>query len=299
MGRIVQIICGCVLAAALGAAKTQPASASSRGPQVAQSAAKLAASVSAAEASDARDTQRAEADLKAQQEMARWALGMFVASGLSVLLGAVSVGLIYSTFQQTRRAADSADEMAKDTKIATQAARDSVDHQREMDRARMRPWLSVTMHGPYLDHAEVEHAVRSTGKNSKFVPIKAAAHVANLGDVPAVIRSHKTWVIPTEHAVLIKPDDWEVADFAPLARGETYLAAPPMQHGIGLLSMDTGYGASLYHMHPTPIVGWVRYEDTLGKLREHGYGFLPGGINALAFSRWGGDQYNYDREIGS
>lgn len=130
MGRMLQVICGCLLAVALGASQAQststgdgvspPQQGQSRTGEnllVAESNARLGGHLEAAN----RETQRAEADLKAQQEMARWALGMFIASSVSVVIGAVGVALIYITFQQTRVAATAAREGVKDLRAQTRA----------------------------------------------------------------------------------------------------------------------------------------------------------------------------------
>lgn len=138
MGRILLSICAVVVAVGLGAGQDQPMDARQGGQQSAQqdqasAAKKMPIAPTAArpghdleadqnDADARRETERADADLKAQKEMARWALGMFIASAFSVVIGAVGVGLIYTTFQQTHRAATSAEEIVTVT-------RESAGHQ--------------------------------------------------------------------------------------------------------------------------------------------------------------------------
>jgi hypothetical protein len=52
------------------------------------------------------ETHRECKDLRAQQEMAHWALWMTVMTGLSAVVGAVAAVLIYKTFHQTRTSAE-------------------------------------------------------------------------------------------------------------------------------------------------------------------------------------------------
>jgi hypothetical protein len=79
---------------------------------------------------------RAEDDLKAQQDMAKWAMWMFVAAGLTVLLTMIGILLIWRTLihtrraskyagvgaRQARRAAIASDRMAEEATKATLAA---------------------------------------------------------------------------------------------------------------------------------------------------------------------------------
>ena len=68
-----------------------------------------------------REQDRAERDVVAQNEMALWALGMLVVTGLGVLLSGAAVWLLWRTLQRTS-------DIARDTKITADAAAHSVKH---------------------------------------------------------------------------------------------------------------------------------------------------------------------------
>lgn len=51
-----------------------------------------------------REEWRAESDLQAQRQMAKWTFGMFIVSGLGVVIGAVGLWALFSTLKLTREA---------------------------------------------------------------------------------------------------------------------------------------------------------------------------------------------------
>ena len=97
-------------------------------------------------AEDEQKTKREEADLQAQKDMADWARRMFWATVLSVIaafLGVAATGvgiyLIWKTLGETKRAADSAADMAVQAREATQAAFESAD----LARKQLYPIVKV------------------------------------------------------------------------------------------------------------------------------------------------------------
>ena len=78
----------------------------------------------------AQESQRAEYDLKAQQEMADWAFWMIVASVAAVVVTATGVVYVAATLGQTRK--------------GVKAAVDVVDVTREMGQRQMRAYVGVT-----------------------------------------------------------------------------------------------------------------------------------------------------------
>ena len=77
-------------------------------------------------ATDELSIQRREgreiADLTAQQEMARWALWMVCLAGVAILVNAATVGLLWFTFRETRRATTAAKVNAEAALAAAAAA---------------------------------------------------------------------------------------------------------------------------------------------------------------------------------
>lgn len=70
----------------------------------------------------AEQTQRERRDVSAQEDMAYWAGAMFWAAFAQAVFSAVGIVLIYVTFREARRAADSGDKMAAEAASATAAA---------------------------------------------------------------------------------------------------------------------------------------------------------------------------------
>lgn len=100
----------------------------------------------AEESTQARENERArnEADLRAQQEMARWSYWMMVFSGAAVALTGVGVILIWRTLLYTRDAAKAAADAVKEAENATAAARDSVKETKRLGEAQARAYLNIT-----------------------------------------------------------------------------------------------------------------------------------------------------------
>jgi hypothetical protein len=68
------------------------------------------------------ENERAQRDLQAQQDMAKWAEKLFWATVASLLLTLAGIFLIWRTLVHTRRAANASDQMATQTVVATNAA---------------------------------------------------------------------------------------------------------------------------------------------------------------------------------
>lgn len=95
-----------------------------------------------------RDDQ-ADRDLRAQEEMARWAFWMFVATTATVLISAAGLILIWRTLLHTGRAANHAKDMLDEARITTAAAQLSAQASLKMANAE-RAWLigDEFHHGP-------------------------------------------------------------------------------------------------------------------------------------------------------
>lgn len=108
-----------------------------------------------------REEQRAEEDLRAQKDMARWALALLV---ITFLLGGITVGVtLYGVF------------LVRDT---LQANRDAVDVAREANRLAAdsrRAWLSI----------EEASLTFPTELTEDYFVMTPRTRVKNLGDVPA------------------------------------------------------------------------------------------------------------------
>ena len=84
---------------------------------------------------------RDSADLRAQQEMARWAFWIALVSGASVFLTAIGLALIGGTLMYTKQAAIHAGEAVGEARNATKAAQDAIEVTRQIGLNQMRPWV--------------------------------------------------------------------------------------------------------------------------------------------------------------
>lgn len=199
MGRTLQITCGIVLAVGLLGAtqasdngqenQTSADSRETSATENVQVAADLGRIASALEAQNANDDpEREQRDLNAQEGMAQWAKWMFWAATAQVLLSAVGIGLIYVTFQQTRRAADAADLMVKESAAATKAAQAAVEVTRlsaeaakeaaMVSTATQRPWVKASI--------EVSQVVLEVQEGA-HVRIESKVVLENVGQSPAIL----------------------------------------------------------------------------------------------------------------
>jgi hypothetical protein len=79
----------------------------------------------------ARKGEHDEYDLQAQLVTSVWTRAMGIAALIAMAVGIFGVGLIYATFQETRRTAKSAE--------------DTLDHARDVSKAELRPWVSIDL----------------------------------------------------------------------------------------------------------------------------------------------------------
>jgi hypothetical protein len=107
------------------------------------------------------EDQRAEQNLEAQRNTAVWTGIMAALAGLGVILSFGGVYLVYATFQQARRSADSATDAVEAGRVANQLAREEFEAARREARAaaeeaaaskaitksaaitQTRPWISI------------------------------------------------------------------------------------------------------------------------------------------------------------
>lgn len=92
---------------------------------------------------DEAEQDRNNRDLAAQEEMARWAYWMFVTSAASVFLTFFALLAIIRTLHHTKRAADYAHDMTKQTEISTRAAMDAVEVTKKIGQADIRAYVIV------------------------------------------------------------------------------------------------------------------------------------------------------------
>lgn len=119
------------------------------------------------------ESRRDQADLRAQESMALWALVTAIANGIAAFLTGVGILLIWRTLHHTRRAADYANDMVDEARKTTQAAIDSI----KVERA----WITKSGWGNYFISNPIFDGVPQRGE-----ALGIALHWRNDGRSPAI-----------------------------------------------------------------------------------------------------------------
>ncbi len=99
------------------------------------------------------EKRRAEQDLKAQKDMATWALGMLLASGADILLTGVGIFLIWRTLVHTKDAAKAARDAVTAQEIANSVTKAQISADMKIDTAEF--YIVPHKGAGYGDHPQV------------------------------------------------------------------------------------------------------------------------------------------------
>ena len=214
----------------------------------------------------AHETERNERDLEAQRIMALWTRTMGIAAVIGMGVGMFGLGLIFTTFRETRRAAD--------------AAYGAVAETRRLGEAQTRAYLSAVK-------ADFSHDPQPRGKY--MIPkLDLVIHLANSGQTPAINVSYCC-------AARVVP--WKDRDALPIfeeCKGQTFITSiipdnpvPVSVLCFGLMDIwlkykeewikvteDTPFGAFPMLM----FYGAVFYEDVFGQRFRSTFVFLLEGV---------------------
>jgi hypothetical protein len=227
------------------------------------------------------DNRREYDDLVAQQTSALWTGIMGIAALTGMVLSVIGVGLVWTTFEATRKA----NKIAMDTfELAS------------------RPWLIPRIEGDYLK-------LNKTGFETQVGTIRyihAQVWIENYGDMPATIIKSETFILggdplpdpPTElFHVLTKGGKFYInqaqgrwAEVADKHRS----VLDPLPFGTFIVPNDSIIG---WLHDPPKIVCRIEYLDPAGNTRKLGFAFRPSTVWTNDFKRWGGERYNYDRKL--
>ena len=147
------------------------------------------------ETKDKRQEDRDNADLKAQQDKASWAMWMLIATTASVAATFVGIALIARTLYHTRRAADYAKEMVVEAKAAATAATTAnentltaIQNERMNAKRQLRAYASIDDAAlgwtESLENLQAQIAIKNFGQT----PVRSVRHAfkANLGPLMEV-----------------------------------------------------------------------------------------------------------------
>jgi hypothetical protein len=236
---------------------------------------------------------RGERDLVAQQVMSVWTFLMGCAAIVGMILSAVGVALVYSTFQETKRTADAAIDASEATAESNRLAKVSF-------KAGFRPWLLVKVSGVFISN-ELLNMFGDGDGLLRSVTMRARIEVTNYGDMPATIIASDVGVSGESAGLHIDRPQRQADLFDVLTNGQTFV---PLTFGadngddvsVGIFAL-TRENRGEFMMARPPIVGVIDYLDALGKPRQLGFAFQPTAMWGSDYKRWGGAEYNYDREM--
>lgn len=122
------------------------------------------------EVKGSRENQRAEYDLKAQQDMAAWALALLIVSALGLMVTTVGVVYVAMTFRETRRMVEEASRSNDAAMIAARAAQESV----KVAVTSQRPWVGMDNIKTKPEYPEVgrEFRITATLRNAGQSPAR-------------------------------------------------------------------------------------------------------------------------------
>lgn len=169
-----------------------------------------------------------------------------------------------------------------------------------------KPQLVWRLGGPYLANPNDINRF-SDGEQPRWVRIVVSVAVANSGKPSAIITK---FFIGT-----VEGEKYGIGGYGPQDAFE-YLHSEV----VAVLNQNFGKGIDAIHLPPEAtlaiagafylkaesrdefirdmphVFGWIEYNDAINVKRRMGFGLEPVGSGGDV-RRWGGDQYNYDREI--
>lgn len=200
------------------------------------------------------DQKRGDSDLKAQQEMARWAFWMFIAAAASVFLTGVGVFLIWRTLKATRdtlkearRTTDTAIKAAETAEFTNKIAEATVDETRVSNERQLRAYVHVA--NASMD-ASSNPIIRFTIKNHGQTPAK---------NLSVIIRTVIQKSIDEREELSDTPDGTEYGPRLLAPKAETTIPIECSDYLVHRRFKNSDKRIYLY--------GRIVYKDTFDKMR--------------------------------
>lgn len=265
-----------------------------------------------------KENERKERDLIAQETTAGWTFIMSAAALSGVILSVVGIGLVWVTFHETRKmniiAKEIGDEQIAASNAAIEIARDANRMASSQFRAGFKPWITVELVGPLI-HNDGRYinpiAMFSEGEESRLIGLSATTIISCISDIPATIEDFSINIMeghqwPFCHAP--KPQLIHEIDFFSIIPSKSKIKIPTFENlnvtsCIGNSVRPFGYimltpeNRVQFLMNPPPIFGKVIYSDPMGIRYEHKFAFRLNSPLDSDFKRYGGREYNCEREI--
>lgn len=215
---------------------------------------------------------------------AQWA--MTILAAVATAASIVGIILLRRTFEETKRTAEAAEASNALARVSFESG--------------FRPWLLVTISGRLIPQESL-NMFREGDPPTRNINMRAKIEVTNYGDMPATILSSDTGVVGAVAGIKIdRPPKWEM--FEVLTKEQVFnpLQFPARDEdgagSVGIFNLTAETRDEFMMLRP-PIVGVIDYLDALGKPRKLGFAFQPTAMGGSDYKRWGGEEYNYDREI--
>jgi hypothetical protein len=246
-------------------------------------------------------------------KLSDWVLVAF--TGLLVLF-------TYRLWKSTDKLWEAGERQIDLTRKMTGAAIDSTEHSRssaeiaaKQFETSFRPWLLVRIKDGFVDGEQLRRF--KADERMRLVTFSAHIEITNKGDMPAVITAISvepkmatggtTTIIDSPNLYgpqpktrlfieLTKDDShhpFRVMEFSEVAFPEDPRLGAP---SVGFFEI-TAENRRQFMSADIPLIGKIEYMDVIGKRRELGFAFNGGAIGGHRSERWGGPEYNYDRDL--
>lgn len=234
------------------------------------------------------ENKRAESDLRAQKDMAKWAFWMFVAASWSVALTLIGVILIWRTLVYTKRAAAYSQSMADAANETADAAKRQAEHSEQAFSRLERPHVLVS------NVSSIKHKV--VKQSSRYY---VACTLGNYGRTPAIVSEVRYEYAPAPIHPTVTPSR-NVGIRPILKEGAAYpepidlVIHPPSV--VERAQPDHRIVLSIPESDTVFLTISTNFQDVLGVHRERRFVWIYD-QKRRQFHQYGGAKYNYEREI--
>jgi len=145
----------------------------------------------------ARENQRAEYDLGAQNQMADWAFWMMIVSTVTMVIAATALWYVKDTLSETRAMTREAEAGTQAARLAAEAGRAANEISERMGHIQMRAYLTIPMPTFTFEDAQILFAltVRNAGQ-SPARNIKLTAQMVMLEGGKLILELPQRWFFP-------------------------------------------------------------------------------------------------------
>lgn len=209
------------------------------------------------------------------------------------------------SIEEARRSADAATEAAQSAKAANILSAKQFEN-------GFKPWLEVKISKPFVDETKTPLNMFKEGEDKpRWIPFSPRIEIRNRADMPATIVWSDVWAQRVDSKRGETPYKIERGSnfklFFVIGKGESFYPGwgsmraimgsdPNAVANFGAINL-TRENRDDFMGNPPVIVGRIEYLDPLNKRRLLGFAFRPMAVWTADYSRWGGEEYNYDREI--